>query len=98
MASEVMLAPTPTNATSIWEMDDVRDMVRSATVTTIYVSRVLSMQSYSYTASCRTVFFDLSQFMLRKKFSIRLMECASFIRGYETVAHFYLTDEDSLCA
>lgn len=37
MASEVMLAPTP--ATSIWEMDDVRDMVRNATVTTIYVSR-----------------------------------------------------------
>lgn len=35
MASEVMLAPTP----SIREMDDVRDMVRSATVTTIYVSR-----------------------------------------------------------
>jgi len=39
MASEVMLAPTPAPATSIREMDDVRDMVRSATVTTIYVSR-----------------------------------------------------------
>lgn len=40
MASEVMLAPTPAPATSIREMDDVRDMVRNATVTTIYVSRI----------------------------------------------------------
>lgn len=37
-----MLAPTPApTATSVREMDDVRDMVRSAAVTTIYVSRFL---------------------------------------------------------
>lgn len=38
MASEVMLAPTTTPGTSRREIDDVRDMVRNATVTTIYVS------------------------------------------------------------
>lgn len=38
MASEVMLAPTAAPGTSRREIDDVRDMVRNATVTTVYVS------------------------------------------------------------
>lgn len=37
-SSEVMLAPTTAPGTSRREMDDVRDMVRNATVTTVYVS------------------------------------------------------------
>ncbi|KAG5346370.1 PTRO protein, partial [Acromyrmex charruanus] len=44
MASEVMLAPTPASTTSIREMDDVRDMVRSATVTTIYAKQRASVK------------------------------------------------------
>lgn len=38
MASEVMLAPTAAPGTSRREIDDVRDMVRNAAVTTVYVS------------------------------------------------------------
>ena len=38
MAGEVMLALTTTHRPIRLEMDDVRDMVRNATVTTIYVS------------------------------------------------------------
>lgn len=38
MASEVMLAPTAAPATPRREIEDVRDMVRNATVTTVYVS------------------------------------------------------------
>lgn len=37
-SSEVMLAPTTAPGTSRREIDDVRDMVRNATVTTVYVS------------------------------------------------------------
>lgn len=37
-SSEVMLAPTTAPGTSRREMDDVRDVVRNATVTTVYVS------------------------------------------------------------
>lgn len=47
MASEVMLALTPAPAASIREMDDVRDMVRSVTVTTIYVSGIFCVRAGS---------------------------------------------------
>ncbi|KAG7199626.1 hypothetical protein KM043_014228 [Ampulex compressa] len=44
MASEVMLAPSATPGTSRREMDDVRDMVRNATVTTIYAKQRASVK------------------------------------------------------
>ncbi|XP_025159563.1 patronin isoform X8 [Harpegnathos saltator] len=46
MASEVMLAPTPAPgaASSVREMDDVRDMVRSETVSTIYAKQRASVK------------------------------------------------------
>ncbi|XP_043510327.1 patronin isoform X14 [Frieseomelitta varia] len=44
MASEVMLAPAATPGTSRREIDDVRDMVRNATVTTVYAKQRASVK------------------------------------------------------
>ncbi|CAL7945729.1 unnamed protein product [Xylocopa violacea] len=44
MASEVMLAPTAAPGTSRREIDDVRDMVRNAAVTTVYAKQRASVK------------------------------------------------------
>ncbi|KZC04265.1 Short spindle protein 4 [Dufourea novaeangliae] len=44
MASEVMLAPATAPGTSRREIDDVRDMVRNATVTTVYAKQRASVK------------------------------------------------------